>query len=165
MTEQEKQRILDEDHLKLLRIGYFVAGGADAFFALFPLIYVLIGIIVAVGIPASTRPGEPSPALFGLIFVFIGLAVSFMIVTQAVLKFLAARALGQRRNRVLCFVAAGFACLQMPWGIMLGVFTFLVLGRASVKALFEPAAAQLRPPPERMATSLFDDAKEEPIRR
>src|SRR5437763_16605313 len=117
MTEQEKQRILDEDHLKLLRIGYFVGGGVDAFFALFPLIYVLSGIIVAVGVPASTRPGEPSPALLGLIVVFIGLAVSLLFLAPAVLKFLAARALGLPRNRVLGGAAVVFGWLQMPWVI------------------------------------------------
>jgi hypothetical protein len=162
MTEQEKQRLLDEEHLKLLRIGYIVAGVADAFFALFPLIYVLIGIFIAASVPGPTRPGEPNPAVFGLIFVFIGLMVSFLFAAQAALKLLTARALGRRRRRMLCFIAAGLSCLQMPWGILLGVFTFMVLGRESVKELFEPAPAQLRPP-ERMVSSLFDD--DETIRR
>lgn len=158
MTDQEKQNILDEEHLKLLRIGYIVAGAADLFFALFPLIYVAIGIaIAAAGMPVPTRPGEPNPALFGVFFVVFGLVISFYFAAQAVLHLTAGRALGQRRSRLLCQIAAGASCLQMPWGVLLAVFTFLVLGRDSVKRLFEPAPAQLLPPPARVASSLFDN--------
>lgn len=158
MTDQEKQRILDEEHLKLLRIGYMVAGAADLFFALFPLIYVAIGIaIVAGGMSFPNRPGEPNPALFGVFFVVFGLLISFFFGARSVLQFTAARALGQRRSRLLCQIAAGASCLQMPWGVLLGVFTFLVLGRESVKQLFEPVPAQLMPPPAQRASSLFDN--------
>ncbi|HZS08052.1 MAG TPA: hypothetical protein VFD58_24670 [Blastocatellia bacterium] len=157
MTEQEKQRLLDEEHLKLLRFGYIIAGVADALFALFPLIYVLIGVFIAAGTLGPSKPGEPNPAVFGLIIVIIGLVVSFLFAAQAGLKLFTARALRHRRNRTLCFLTAGLSCLQMPWGTLLGVFTFMVLGRGSVKELFEPAAAQLAPPPQRMASSLFDD--------
>lgn len=157
MTNDEKQALLDEEHLKLLRIGYMVAGAADGFFAIFPLIYVLIGIFIAAAAPpGSGRPGDPSPAVFGLLFVIIGLVVSFVFAAQAVLKLVTARAIGRRQSRMLCMIAAGLSCLQMPWGILLGVFTFMVLGRASVKELFEPTPAMLAAPPTRVATSLFD---------
>jgi hypothetical protein len=163
MTDREKQDLLDDEHLKLLRIGYIVGGAADAFFALFPLIYVVIGIFIAAAGPPG-RPGEPNPALFGLFFVLIGLFVSFLFALQAGLKFLTARAIGRRQSRMLCLVAAGLACMQMPWGTLLGVFTFMVLGRASVKDRFEGASSpsMLSAPPARAASSLFD---QEEIRR
>lgn len=158
MTSQEKQTILDEEHLKLLRIGYLVAGAADLFFALFPLIYVALGIAMAAGgVPRSTRPDEPNIALIGMFFVVFGLVISFFCAARAVLNFTTARALGQRRSRLLCQIAAGALCLQMPWGVLLGVFTFLTLSRDSVKQLFEPVPAQLMPATARSATSLFDD--------
>jgi hypothetical protein len=160
MTDQEKQDILDEEHLKLLRIGYFVAGAADLFFAFFPLIYVAIGIaIAAAGLPVPTHAGDPSPALIGVFLVVFGLVISFFFGARAVLQMMAARALGQRRSLLLCQIAAGVSCVQMPWGVLLGVFTFLVLGRKSVKQLFEGAPAQLTAAPARAATSLFDDAE------
>lgn len=156
MTEQEKQNILDEEHLKLLRIGYIVLGVADLFFALIPLLYVVMGIgMAASSIQAPTRPGDPSLAFVGGFLVVIGIAVSLFFVAQSVLQLLAARALGKRRKRLLCQIAAGVSCLQMPWGVLLAVFTFMVLGRDSVKQLFEPAHSQLMPPPAR--TSLFED--------
>ncbi len=156
MTNEERQAVLDEEHLKLLRIGYIVAGAADGFFALFPLIYVLFGIFIAASAPGG-RPGEPNPAMFGLIFVLVGLGASFFFAVQAALKFMTARALGRAQSRMLCYITAGLSCLQMPWGTLLGVFTFLVLGRESVKERFEPGRpAQLTAPPARMAASLFD---------
>jgi flagellar biosynthesis protein FliQ len=156
MTEQEKQNILDEEHLRLLRLGYMIIGFADLFFAIFPLIYVLLGLgMAASGIQASTRQGEPSLAFVGGFMVVFGLLFSLFFAVQGTLQLLAARALGKRRSRVLCHIAAGVSCLQMPWGVMLAVFTFMVLGRDSVKQLFEPVRSQLMPPPAR--TSLFDE--------
>lgn len=158
MTEQDKQSILDDEHLRLLRIGYFVAAGADALFALFPLIYVVIGIIMAVSLPGPRRPGEPSPAMFGLFFVFFGLLISLFLGTQALLKFLTARALERRRSRTLCMITAGLSCLQIPWGALVGISTFMLLSRPSVKELFNPTAEHVSaPPPARLVSGLFDD--------
>lgn len=159
MTNQEKQDILDQEHLRLLRIGFIVGGGADALVALVMLLYVLIGfVIVGAGAAVPTRPGEPSPALFGMFFVVFGLVMTFGLGGLSALKLSAARALGKRRSKLLIQVAAACACLQMPWGVLLGVFTFLVLGRDSVKRLFEDGApAQLGAAPVRAGRSLFDD--------
>jgi len=166
MTDREKQNIIDEEHLKLLRIGYIVAGVADLFFALFPLIYVLIGIAIAsAGMPLPPRPGEPNPAFIGMFLVVFGMLLSFFFAIQGGLQLTAARALGQRRSRLLCQIAAGASCLQMPWGVLLGVFTFLVLGRESVQQLFAAAPAQLRPPPARLAASLFENEEATPAEK
>ena len=161
MTDQEKQAVLDDEHLRLLRIGYYVAAGADALFALFPLIYVVIGIVMTVTLPGPRRPGEPSPAMFGLFFVFFGLIISFFLAAQGVLKFLTARALERRRSRTLCLVAAALSCLQMPWGTLLGIFTFMLLSRPTVKELFNPTASHgSTQPPARLVSGLFDDEEQ-----
>jgi hypothetical protein len=160
VKESEAQAVRDEEHLKLLRIGYLVAGGADALFALFPLIYVGIGLILAIsGAGSSGRAGEPSPAVFGLLFVIIGLVASFIFAVQGALKLAAARAIGQRQSRTMCLIAAALSCVQLPWGTFLGVMTFMVLSRPSVKDRFDATASpgQLSAPPERAAASLFDE--------
>jgi hypothetical protein len=41
-----------------------------------------------------------------------------------------------RRGYMFCLVTAGLACLFQPVGMVLGVFTFLVHLRPSVKILF-----------------------------
>jgi hypothetical protein len=135
MTDQEKQNILGEEHHSLLRIGYFVAGAAHLFFALIPLIYVAIGIGIATAGVSPSRPGEPSPAMIGVLLIVVGMLVSFLLGAVAVLQLIAARALGQRRSSLLCQIAAGALCLQMPWGVVLAAFTFIVLGRGKCEAV------------------------------
>lgn len=157
MVNEEKQMLLDEEHLKLLRIGYIVAGISDLFFAFVPLIYVLMGILVAAFSGGQRRSGEPNPALFGLIFVVIGLVVSGFFAGAAALKLLAARALGQRQSRTLCLVAATLCCISLPWGTLLGVLSFLVLCRASVIKLFEGQTRVDAQPSEPVASSLFSE--------
>ena len=44
----------------------------------------------------------------------------------------------RRKHYTFCFVMACVECLSVPFGTMLGVFTILVLNRASVKELFNP---------------------------
>jgi hypothetical protein len=151
--DSREQRLLDEEHLRLLRLGYLVAGGASVFFAFFPLFYVAMGVFVATGgfNGTSHRTGEPDPRLMGWIFVSIGIVIFIFAVLIAVLKFLTARALGRRRSRMLCLVTAGISCLGIPYGTVLAIFTFIVLSRPGVIALFDAVAASgpvtASPPP------------------
>jgi hypothetical protein len=137
MTGDESQIQRDDEHLRLLRIGYLIAGGANALFALFPLIYVGIGVALAIGLPVTPK-GE-DPRIIGWIMAGLGLCFTGMLGTLAVLKLLAARALRERRRRTLCLVTAALSCLSMPYGTALGVLTFIVLDRDSVRRRFEPA--------------------------
>ena len=43
---------------------------------------------------------------------------------------------------MFCFVIACLACMQMPLGTILGVFTIIVLARPSVKEMFDRSSAQ-----------------------
>jgi len=156
MTDQERQELLDDEHLKLLRIAYFVAGGSDTLFGLFPLLYVAMGLALIFGsFPSSGRPNEPGLPFVGAILVLFGSAVSLFFGIGAGLKFAAARAIGARRSRTLCFVAGAVSCMSMPWGTVLGVLTFIVLGRTSVREKFKPGAGTLLTPPEGLSSSPF----------
>ncbi len=56
MTEAECQRLLDEEHLRLLRLGYLITGAVSAVFSPLPLLYA--GIAVAfVPAFAAQAPG------------------------------------------------------------------------------------------------------------
>ena len=135
MTETERQEILDHEHLRLLRLGYLIAAGANAFWALFPLIHVTMGLVLVFG--GFGDAADASARSAGMIFVVIGLTLCALFATVAVLKFLTARAIGSRRSRTFCLVTAGITSLAIPYGTTLGVFTFLVLSRPSVIAQFE----------------------------
>jgi hypothetical protein len=156
MNDAERQRILDEEHLKLLRIGYIVAGVVNCLFSVFPLIYVAMGIYIAsMGRTIQRRSDAPDPAFMGLIFIIIGLAASFIAVGAGVLKLVAASAIKKRRSRPLVLVAAAVSCLSLPYGTVLGIFTFMVLSRQSVARLFDSSApSSFSPVPQ---ASLFTE--------
>ncbi len=134
MNDSERQLLLDEEHLRLLRLGYLITGTVTAVFSLFPLLYVGFGMLFVSSINPTRvrRPGDIDPRTLGvLIAVFGGLLCAFFVL-GAVLKLLTARALRLRRNRTLCLIAAAVSCLGIPYGTVLGILTFSVLSRPSV---------------------------------
>ena len=74
--------------------------------------------------------------MFGWMFVvFAGL---FILAgwAFAVCLVLAGRFLARRKRYMFCLVMAALACMFMPFGTVLGVFTIIVLVREPVKDLF-----------------------------
>jgi hypothetical protein len=132
----------DTEHLRLLTIGYYVVAGLNFFFGLFPLIHVGIGLAMVTGkMPmGSGHAGAPfGPASFGWLFVAMGVIVILVAQTTAVLNLIAARSLAGRRRRTFCMIVAGLNCMSVPIGTLIGVFTFIVLGRENVRAQFDAA--------------------------
>jgi hypothetical protein len=146
-TQEERQSIIDDEHLKLLSIAYVIAGATNAFFSVFGLLYVFMGVVFSTAIaklPAQT--GQPPPPEFiGWFFGCFGLAFFVGMGTVATLKFLAAHRIKVRRSRTLCLVVAGLTCFEVPYGTALGVWTLIVLSRPSVTRLFDPQPAELKP--------------------
>ena len=125
----------DEEHLRLLSIFHFVVAGMTALFALFPIIHLVVGLAIVSGALPSPE-GDEVPGFVGWLFVvfsgtwiILGLAFAAMIA-------LGGRALRRRQHYTFCLVVAGLACLVMPFGTVLGVFTIIVLMRDSVKEMF-----------------------------
>lgn len=147
MDESERRRVVAEEHLRLLRIGYLIEGWLALAFAFFPLIYVAMGVLMASGAMGhgahGPSSGPPRESLWlGVGFAAFGGLISLFMVTAGGLRLLAARSLRERKSRTLCHVAAALSCLSMPYGTVLGIFTFTVLGRPEVIALFEPQPAE-----------------------
>lgn len=131
----------DQDHLRLLSIFHYVMAGFACLLPLVSLLYIGMGAMMLSGRWPSTPKSAHGDLIGG--YVFIGFGCMFLLIglTGAILNFLAARALARRERRTLCLVVAGLNCLHMPLGTLLGVFTFIVLSRPSVQALFNPASA------------------------
>jgi hypothetical protein len=70
------------------------------------------------------------------IFAYFYVVIGVFILLGAILNFMSARYLGQRRRKVFSMVTAGVNCLSFPFGTVLGVFTFVVLSRPSVEASY-----------------------------
>ena len=140
--EIARQTIVDEEHLKLCSLGFMIAAGIGAFFAMFGLLYLVIGIVMSIAFshaPATAKAGEPPPAFIGWVFGGMGLLFFLIGGTVAFLRFYAARCVKQRKSRMFCVVIAALGCLEFPYGTALGALTLMVLERASVKKLFTPS--------------------------
>lgn len=138
--EINREALVDEEHLRLVSLGFLISAGFTAFFALFGMLYVFIGIAMSVALahaPAgSGGAGEPPPAFIGWIFAGIGLVFFFFAGGMSFLRFWASRCVKRRKSRTFCMVIAGIGCLEFPYGTAIGVLSLIVLGRDSVMKLF-----------------------------
>ena len=138
--------IVDQEHLKLLSLFYWVSAGINAFYSLIGLVYVFFAIVMFQAFSKMPNNGHandgPPPALFGWLFGGVGLMIFLFLMAMAALKARAGFCIKARKSRTLCLVAAGFSCLEIPYGSLLGVFTFVVLDRPSVRNEFAQPPAQ-----------------------
>ena len=138
----------DQEHLRLLSVFHYVQAILIALLACIPLIYVVIGMVVALGTLGSEK--SAAPQFIGLIFVIIGVVVALIGWAIAAMVGMAGKFLSQRRHYTYCLVIAGLNCMHAPLGTILGVFTFVVLLRPEVKVAFEGQSPQapLSPTPQ-----------------
>ena len=136
IDEQVRQQILDEDNLRLLRIGYFISAGLTAFASILVLAYTMFLTLVFTQIAKS--PGDIGfPPLMGRLVAVFGVLFVILVIGFAVLQFLTGQRLKERRSRTFCLVIAAITCLSIPYGTFLGVCTFLVLLRPTVQRSFQ----------------------------
>jgi hypothetical protein len=151
----DQQQRTDEDHLNLLSIFHLVWGllgvlGLLGLWAHYHFMNTIWRIIPgqwqttfdeAPVTPLPVEPSFPVDAVSGF-FYFIYAAAAVFFVLDIVLNLMAWRHIKARRARTLTFVTAGFNCLAMPLGTVLGIFTFIVLLRPSVKRLYDTTGCQ-----------------------
>jgi hypothetical protein len=140
-----RQVVIDDEHLKLLSLGYMISAGISALFSLMGLMYMAMGAFMGAMISQMPKgPGninQPPPAFIGWLFSGIGLAIFLLLMGMAALKLRAAFCIRRRKSRTFCMVVAALCCLGIPYGTLLGVLTFIVMGRNSVESQFKNTAA------------------------
>jgi len=129
MTVQDYQARQDADHLNILSILYLVFGILMFVGAAAVALYIsMIGFMMSIG---SGQTGMP-----GGLFIVFGLFAGGLVAAIGGLLIYASKCLRTHRDMTWVMVAAALCCLHMPLGTLLGIFTFIVLSRPSVKALF-----------------------------
>lgn len=136
----DERAVIDTEHLRVLRLAYLVSAAVAGFYALLGLLYVVFGFTVgsfADSVP--TTPGQPPfdstfPRTF---FVVFGLIFSFLGAGVVCLRLYTAKCLRLRKSLWVCHLTAAISCLEIPWGTALGVATFVLLSRDSVRAMFQ----------------------------
>jgi hypothetical protein len=125
----------DVRYLQWLSIFYFIVGGLATLCATIPILHLTIGLGIVTGQLGGGK-GPPPPPAMGWMFVLMGGGVMAIGYAFAIGLFVAGYMLRRRRHYVFCLVMAGIACMFQPMGVVLGVFTIIVLMRPGVKELF-----------------------------
>jgi hypothetical protein len=131
------QSTADGDYLRVLAIFHFVVAGLLlplVGLIVFETIRTIIVIFEVRGDFAPTPLPPPIPAMTVLLFFLMALAVLTVIG-----NLLSGLYIRRRKNRVFSLVMAGFNCLQVPLGTALGVSTFVILMRDSVRRIYREA--------------------------
>ena len=139
--EFDRQAAIDDEHLRLLSIGYMISAAMTAVGTLFALLYVFAGFVV-VGVlsrhpEVAGNAGQSPPAFIGWIISAIGLGIFTVTLALAAAKYWTGICIKRRKSRTFCMVMAGISCIGIPYGTILGVFTFIVFGRPSVMRQFQ----------------------------
>ena len=148
MTTEIERAAVDREHLRLLAIFHYVVGGLHLVFATFCLLYLFLflalgsqpGFFPPPPPAAGLHPAPPQfpAAIFHVMAFFFG---GFVLLGWTVggLTIYSGRCLARHRGKTFSYVVAAINCLSLPFGTILGIFTFVVLGRSSVERLYAEA--------------------------
>jgi hypothetical protein len=135
------QRKVDVDHLRLLSIFHFVLAGFAVIGIGFVLLhYTLFHTVMANPEMWKQQKGGIPPKEFFAVFKWFYVLFGSMSAAAVLLNLLSGLFLRRKKNRTFSLIVAGVDCLAMPFGTALGVFTFVVLLRDSVRELYDANA-------------------------
>ena len=140
-TDPGHQAIIDAEHLRLLAIFHFVSAAFAFAGVLFASLYFVLiwAVFDNPEIWAQSQEGAPPAVVINIFRWVTGFGVVWFVVA-CVGNLLSGLFLRTRRHRTFSMVIAGINCLHIPLGTLLGVFTFAVLGRESVRKLYLDAS-------------------------
>jgi hypothetical protein len=138
------QSVIDREHVRLLAIFHFVAAGM-AFLGLLFIVghYAIFTFVFWNPEFWSKAPkgAGPPPEMFMQMLRGFYIFFGTWCVLSGVANLLSGVFMRRLQHRTFSMVVAGFNCLHIPLGTILGVFTFVVLGRDSVARAYAEAAA------------------------
>jgi len=137
---------LTRDRLRLMEIGYYIAGVLTIVGVSFLLIHFTLFLFLGLNphlfdhtTGSNGRQAAPPPP--GLFLVFAGV-IGFIILfgwTFGGLQIYTGRCIRHRCHRLLILIVAGVECIFIPWGTFLGICTFLTMEKPGARALFGQA--------------------------
>lgn len=124
----------DLEQMKLLSLGYYIYGTLSALFYLVPLVFIFAGVVLM----RTPAVDERSQDLVNQAPMFIFIGIFFFLYGQitSIATILVGRYIKKTKNYLFCLIVAGINCISFPIGTALGVATFVVLTRDSIKNLF-----------------------------
>ena len=140
MTDEERQAVIDEEQLRLLAFFHYVSGGITGGFSLLlGLWFGFMALMFSVMPPVPAHAAHDFQGFPMVVFAVFGCVFVLGLIYGA-LELVAGRLISKRQRRVLTMVLAIPRLLFLPYGLILSVFTLIVLQRRSVKELYRHEA-------------------------
>lgn len=132
---EERQQIIDAEHVRLLSIFHFVVAGLACVGIVFLLFHYLMMSVVFSNpdLWKAQKEAPPLPKDFLKVFLWFYVVMGVLFGSACILNLLSGVFLRKRRHRTFSIVVGGLNCLQIPFGTVLGIFTIIVLSRTSVR--------------------------------
>jgi len=131
------QRKVDADHLKLLAVFHFVGAGLAVLGLLFLAGHFFVMHSIMTNPEVWHTQKNPPPAILFDVLKWVYALGAFWFLLSLGLNLISGLCLLARKGRMFSLVVAGFNCLHLPLGTVLGVFTMLVLLRDSVRETYD----------------------------
>lgn len=132
------QRKTDADHLRLLAIFHFVMAGLAIVGLGFLLLHyaVMHTVMASPELWKNQKGGAPPPEQILAMFKWFYLFAGALLIAGGIGNLASGLFIRKQSNRMFSLIIAGINCVQFPFGTMLGVFTFIVLLRDSVREIY-----------------------------
>jgi hypothetical protein len=136
-NDEERQKTIDNEHLKLLSIFHYISGGITLAFALFigAYFFLIFFIITYAGFQKDIDPefNKTMPEAFFTIMLTIFIIIFFLGLLFGIGQIVSGRLIKLRQLRWFSFTIGIINLLNIPYGTILGIFTIIVLERDSVR--------------------------------
>lgn len=126
-----------KQHLSTLSILHYVYGAFVCLTGFVAFLLIFSGLLIGSDFVVESNDGDPVLRLFGTLLQTGGWVLFFVIEFWGLMNILSGYWIARRSNRTATQVIAAFNCLNIPFGLALGVFTFVVLTDDEVKAEYE----------------------------
>ncbi|MCO6482642.1 MAG: hypothetical protein J5I62_07600 [Flavobacteriales bacterium] len=120
-------------HLSTLGVLHYVYGAFICLIGLGMLSLVILGGFLN-NAWIQGGMGDVPPRMVGVFLGALGWILFAVVETQGILNLISGRMIDRRRNRTFTQVVAALNCLNIPFGIALGIFTFVVVADPEVRA-------------------------------
>jgi hypothetical protein len=133
------QRKIDVEHLKLLAVFHFVVAGLAVLGILFLFMhYAMMSTFMNnPDLWKNQKKPDFDPKQFFDAFKWFYVFMGSMFLLNGIGNLISGFCIRARRHRIFSLIVAGVNCFLFPFGTALGVFTFVVLLRDSVKEAYE----------------------------
>jgi succinate dehydrogenase/fumarate reductase cytochrome b subunit len=133
----EKQTIIDNEHLKLLSIFHYISGGITLAFALFmgAYFFLIFYLFSSAEFQKGINPefNNNLPEAFFTIMMTIFMIIFILGLLFGIGQIVSGRLMKLRQVRWFSFAVGIINLLNFPYGTILGIFTIMVLERDSIR--------------------------------